>query len=145
MPGHFRFLDDIALADAAFEAIGDSPSDVATAAALAVIETMVDPQTVAEQWHRTITRQDTTLDDLIFDWLSDLVYIKNAEGMIFRDATALIQHEPAGLWNLRGTLIGEPIDPSRHELRADVKAVTKHRYEISHDGAHWLARVVLDI
>jgi SHS2 domain-containing protein len=144
--GHqYRVLEEIALADAAFEASGDSPSEVFLAAAQAVIETMVDPNTVASSWHRVVERKSSDLSALLFDWLSDIVYLKDAEGVVFREATVEVTQESRGGWYLHGMLTGEPIDPSRHELRADVKAVTKHLYQVQRQGHQWVARVVLDI
>ena len=61
------------------------------------------------------------------------------------EVTADVAPTDRGRWRLRGTLTGEPIDPSRHELRADVKAVTKHLYQVRQENGRWVARVVLDI
>ena len=47
MTSSFRFLEDIALADSAFEARGSTPSELFAAAGRAVIEAMVDPRTVS--------------------------------------------------------------------------------------------------
>lgn len=146
MTPRFRFLEDVALADAAFEASGDTPSELFVAAARAVMETLANPATVAATWQRTINRQAPDLAALLFDWLSDLVYLKDAEGVAFREATAVVSEDrPHGGWTVRGTVTGEPIDPARHELRADVKAVTKHLYEVKQVNGRWVARVVLDI
>jgi len=142
----FTFLEDVALADTALEARGDSPSELILAATQAVIETMVNPDTVSPRWHRTIEHQAPDLPSLLFDWLSDIVYLKDAHGVVFHEATAVVTEDrPHGGWNARGHLTGEPVDPRRHELRADVKAVTKHLYEVRRDDDHWIARVVLDI
>ncbi|MBM4124537.1 MAG: archease [Nitrospira sp.] len=146
----FTFLEDIALSDAAFEATGATPSELFQSAAQAVIETLADPRSVAPTWRRVVERQDQDLADLLFEWLSDIVYLKDAEGVVFRTAETVVSQETAtGPWRLQGLLMGEPIDPKRHELRADVKAVTKHLYEVRREDRHgkeqWLARVVLDI
>jgi SHS2 domain-containing protein len=145
MSHQYRVLDDVALADAAFEATGDSPSELFLAAAQAVIETMVDPTTVAPSWQRAFERQGADLPSLLFDWLSDIVYLKDAEGVVFREATAEVTQTDAAGWRLCGKLAGEPIDQTRHVLRSDVKAVTKHLYDVRHENGHWFARVVLDI
>jgi SHS2 domain-containing protein len=146
MAGEFRMLDDVALADAAFDASGDTPSDLFTAAAHAVVETMADPGTVQPQWQRTIEREAHTLDDLLFDWLCDLVYMKDAESVVFHSATAVVdQDRTHGTWKLSGTVSGAPIDPQRQEVRADVKAITKHLYEVQREHDRWHARVVVDI
>jgi SHS2 domain-containing protein len=142
----FRFLEEVALADAAFEATGDTLSDLFEAAAQAVIETLVNPVTITPTCRKTIERRAPDLPSLLFDWLSDIVYLKDAEGLLFKDATVAVQPDQSdGSWVLRATLAGEPIDPTRHELRADVKAVTKHLFEVRQDGRCWVARVVLDI
>lgn len=144
MPHEFTFLEDVALADAAFEATGDSPSELFLAAAEAVIETMVDRHTVSAAMQRIVQQQEDDIETLLFDWLSQIVFLKDAEGLVFREAAVEVDRRQ-GKWQLRGTLSGEAINPARHELRADVKAVTKHLYEVKQKDGRWYARVVLDI
>jgi len=145
MTCQYRVLENVALADAAFEAYGDSPAELFVAAAQAVIDTMADATTVRQAWRRTITREADDLSGLLFDWLSELVYLKDAEAVVFSGASAHVEQSPDGRWHLCGTLTGEPIDPARQALHADVKAVTKHLYDVRHVGNQWMARVVLDI
>jgi SHS2 domain-containing protein len=146
MTSSFRFLEDIALADSAFEARGGTPSELFAASARAVIETLADTRTVAPTLTRTITKSSPQLPDLLFDWLSDIVYLKDAEGLVFREAACAVSRGAAGdEWRLEGTLTGEAIDPARHDLRADIKAITKHRYDVRQDNGGWAATVVMDI
>ena len=150
MSGDFRFLEDVALADAAFDASGGSPSELFVAAARAVIGTMVNPSTVEPRASYDVSQEAPDIESLLFDWLSYIVYLKDAEGVVFREAAAIVSESrqgsgSSGTWSLRGTLTGEPIDQSRHELHADVKAVTKHLYQVRQDGDRWMARVVIDI
>ena len=146
MPGSFRVLDDVALADVAFEATADSPSELCLAATRALIEILANPKTVSRTWRRTYEQQAEQLADVLFDWLSEMVYVKDAEGVVFCEAAVTVVHDAAcQCWRLHGELIGEPIDPARHELRSDVKAVTKHLYEVYEAGGQWKATVVLDI
>lgn len=146
MPHSFRILEDVAVADVAFEAVGDAPSELFTGAAQAVMEILANPATVANTWRRTFEREDEQLADLLFDWLSEMVYCKDAEGVVFSQATATVAQDPSRrCWRLHGELVGEPIDPAAQELRSDVKAVTKHLYEVRESGGQWKARVVLDI
>lgn len=141
----FTFLENVAVADAAFEATGDSPSELFLAAAEAVIETMVDRRTVSAGLERTIEQEEDDLDTLLFGWLSQIVFLKDAEALVFCDVTVTVDRGQGESWRLRGTLRGEAIDQARHELRADVKAVTKHLYGVSQKNGRWFARVVLDI
>jgi SHS2 domain-containing protein len=145
MSEQFRFLDDVALADVAFEATGDTPSELFHAAALAIIDTMVNPATVTVHTTRLVEREEGSLEALLFEWLSAIVYWKDVEGMVYHEATVEVRDLSHAHWRLHGLLQGEPIDTNRHDLRADVKAVTKHLYRVQHDHHRWTARVVLDI
>ena len=146
MTARFRLIEDVALADAAFEATGDSPSELCLAAAQAVIATMVDPDTVRPTWRTTVTLRNRDFSELLFDWLSELVYLKDAEAVVFHEGVPTVTEGCAGAeWNLTATVTGAPCNPEEQELRADVKAVTKHLYEVRRLGDGWFARVVLDI
>ena len=116
MSASFRILDDIAVADVAFEATGRNPSELFVSAAQAVIDILANPATIGKVWHRTIEIADDQLGDLLFDWLSEIVYLKDAEGVVFCNALASVVHDSAhGCWRLHAELCGEPIDPARQE------------------------------
>ena len=140
----YRFLDDVALADLAFEASGDSLQDLFQGATNALIEALADPATVGTTWSRQIRRQEQDPAALLFDWLSDLVYWKDAASVVFSKAVLDLRHE-GGVLTLDATLFGERVDPSVHVLRADVKGVTKHLYELTRADDRWKARVVVDV
>lgn len=144
MAWSFRVLDEIAIADVAFEVVADAPSELCTAVAHALFETLADPKTVCRTWHRTIDLQHEQFPELLFAWLSEIVYWKDADGVVFCDASASTASD-GGYWRLHGTLDGALIDSSQQDLRSDIKAVTKHLYDVRQEGAGWTATVVLDI
>ena len=144
MPASFHFLDDVALADLAFDAEGDSVPEVFEAAASAVMEAMADPKTVGVTWERYVEHAEADLAELLFDWLSDFVYWKDAAGVVFSRASIALTQE-GGQWKLAGTLIGEPVNQATQVLRNDVKGVTKHLYRLHQDIGRWRVRVVLDV
>lgn len=144
MSSSFQFLDDIALADIAFEAKGDSAEELFCAATRALLETLADPTTVEDEWERKIHCAGDDLASLLFEWLSEIVYWKDAEGVVFHDAQLRLRQDN-GKWFLVARLQGAPVDRVRQELRNDVKGITKHLYEVRQDGLQWRARVVLDV
>ncbi|HKT34491.1 MAG TPA: archease [Nitrospira sp.] len=144
MSGSFRFLEDIALADLAFEAEGDSIEDLFQGATQALLETMADPQTVAATWQRHLVKTDVALDDLLIEWLSEIVYWKDAAGVVFREAPLHLTHEQER-WKVEATLIGAPVDQSLQTLRNDVKGITRHLYKVEQQGHRWKATVVVDV
>lgn len=140
----FRFLEEIALADIGFEAEGESVEDVFRGATQALLESMANPVTVSGGWERSIELTDMDLSSLLFEWLSEMVYWKDAAGVVYREAPLTLKREGDG-WQLRARLIGAPVNQRTQELHADVKGVTKHLYELKQTGDRWKVRVVLDV
>ncbi|MBX3330219.1 MAG: archease [Nitrospira sp.] len=141
----FHFLDDVAIADLAFDAFGDSLQELFQGATCAVIEALADPATVGVTWRQTIERTDEDPAELLFDWLSDLVYWKDAAGVVFSRSELTLIRQDHGCWKLTGLLYGEPVNGSAQTLRADVKGITKHLYEVNQEDMRWHARVVVDV
>lgn len=139
----YRYLEDVATADAAFEVEGKTLEELFRDAAIATFEVMVDTGTVKPEVTRKIELENEDVGDLFFDWLSELVYLKDAESLIFCRFDVNIRKNNA--YELKATASGEPIDQREHSLRSDVKAVTYHMFEVKKTGETWTARVVLDI
>ena len=139
-----RLRENIAIADAAFEVDASSVEEVFRGATQALLESLANPTTVSGGWERSIERTDGDLSALLFDWLSEIVYWKDAAGVVFREAPLTLARE-GDVWLLRARLIGAPVDYRTQELHADVKGVTKHLYHVSQDAGRWKALVVLDL
>lgn len=144
MSKRYTFLEDTAIADLAFEATGDTPAELFQAAGLALFEGMADTYRIRPRVRKEIRLRHAQLDQLMYDWLSELIFLKDAERLLFREfKVELTQNEE---WDLTATVRGEPIDPRRHRLRADAKAVTYHQFEVAQtETGTWKARVVVDI
>jgi len=124
----YKFLEDIAIADLAFEAYGKDLPELFTNAALATSDTMVNLKTVEPKTKKIITLKNRELYGLLFDFLSEIIYFKDAEYMVFSKFNVkLIKGE---IYRLEAEIFGEKIDPKKHELHSDVKAVTMHMFEI---------------
>ena len=146
MPGTFRFLDDIALADMAFDAEGNSLQELFDSTTQALLESLADPATIAQTWRHVVDLDEADIPALLFEWLGRLVYLKDAHGVVFHRVDLSLRHSPVqSSWHLHADVIGAPVNPATQELRSDVKGVTKHLYAVIQDGAAWKARVVLDV
>lgn len=148
----FRFLEDIATADAAFEAYGKTLEELFENCGLALEEVMVDTTTVnpitnyrfrRNALSRALPITNSNIEDLLFDFLSELVFLKDRDRLLF--SKIKVEIKKLRNWELRVELWGEVIDSSRHHLRADVKAVTKHLFKIEKEKEGYKAVVVLDI
>jgi SHS2 domain-containing protein len=141
--GRFTVLEDIALADCALDIEGKDLDDLFETAALALADVMVDPATVPPTVQRTVTLDAPRIDLLLYDWLSELIYLKDRDREVFAHVRARVEGQ--GPCRLTARLEGGIIDPERTELRADAKAVTFHRFVVEPMAEGWRARVVIDI
>lgn len=141
--GRYEVLEAMAVADCAIAVEAESLDDLFETAARAVAELMVDPATVSPGAERSVTLEASALDLLLYDWLSELIFLKDSERMVFPETSVRITAQaPARLVaRLRGTVI----DPARMALRADPKAVTLHQFALGPRDGGWWARVVIDI
>ena len=141
----YRFLEHMATADVAFEAIGTDLEELFVSAAKATINTMLDDlDTLTTRTSRNISLSNTELDLLLFDYLQELIYYKDSESLLLLPESIEV-NEKDGNYLLHSTLAGEKIDLSRHEQRTDVKAVTLHRFELKRISDGWRASVILDV
>ncbi len=140
----FKFLPDVALADIAFEARGATAEEAIAEAGRALIDMLAEPKTVEPKKEYNVELEAKSLDLLLYDFLSEIIYLKDTEVAVFHDLTLRVSGE--GPYKIEATLRGEPIDRERHELRNDAKAVTMHLFELTEqkDGS-WKAVVVIDI
>ena len=145
MSGGYRYLEDIAIADVAFQAWGQTREAVFEQAARATLNTMVeDLASVEAALVRSVALQGEQLDLLLFDFLNEIVFYKDAEQLLLLPAEIEIGGGEGALV-LRAVLVGEAIAPERHPLVVDVKAVTLHRFVLERREDRWWAEVVLDI
>lgn len=141
----FRFREDIAPADAAFEAWGATIEEVFVAAADATTATMVENiEAIEDRERRRIRLAERSADLLLFRLLEELIYLKDAERLLLRVPVLRIHAREGGLV-LEAEARGEVLDPARHHLLADVKAVTLHQLRVEQTARGWEALVVLDI
>ncbi len=141
----FEFLEDIATADIAFEAWGDTIEEMFIAAAEATMNVMVaDLEGIGRGEKREIDIRSDAVDMLLFNLLQEIIYFKDADQLLLRIENPKIGYED-GLYFAKATGRGERIDPERHQLIVDVKAVTLHKFKVEQTPRGWETLVILDI
>ena len=141
----YKYLDNIAIADAAFEAWADTLEDMFIAAADAALNVMVaDLNTISDRTQKTIELRDDSLEMLLFNFLQELIFYKDAEQLLLRIRKIHIKKNEKN-FSLTAEAYGEPANPKKHDLVVDVKAVTLHRLKVEQTADTWRATVVLDI
>jgi len=143
MPYHY--LEDIGTADIAFEATGSDLPELFRNAADATMNVMIDNLDAIEPRDtRHIELSNDELDMLLFNFLQELIYFKDAERLLLRARVVEID-EKDEKYILKAEAAGEPLDEARHHQRADVKAVTLHDFSVEKKNNGWKARALLDI
>jgi len=144
-PHPYRFREDVAIADVAFEAWGATLEGLFVAAADATTNTMAENLgAIEDKQRRPIRLEEESADLLLFRLLEELVYFKDAEGLLLRVPAVRIRRRDSA-FVLEAEARGEPLDPLRHRLQADVKAVTLHLLRVERTARGWEAFVVLDV
>jgi SHS2 domain-containing protein len=141
----YRYLEDIAIADVAFEAWGKTREEMFIAAADALMNVMVAELATIRAIDKVEFRlENEALDMLLFNFLNELIFHKDARQLLLR-ATSVAFSEADSHFTLHAKAAGERLDPARHPLIVDVKAVTLHRFRVEETAEGWWTEVVLDI
>jgi SHS2 domain-containing protein len=141
----FHYLEDVGTADIAFEATGRDLPELFTAAADATMNVMIDNLDAIEPREtRQIELSSDNIEMLLFDFLQELIYFKDARRLLLRVREAHIDQK-GETYFLKAKVAGEQVDNTRHLQRADVKAVTLHGFSVEKQDSGWKAKVLLDI
>jgi len=140
----YKFLEDIAIADVAFEAKGDNLEEVFIASAEAVFETNAEIKSVGDSFVHSFKLENEDIEKLFYDFLEEIVYIKDKEGVVFSKSEVKIE-EVEGVFKLTAKFCGEEIDQEKHELNVDVKAITLHGFTLKKEDNGYVAKVIVDI
>lgn len=102
---------------------------------------MIDPATVENRaWHERKVG-DGDYEGLLVAWLNDLLLLLNGEEFVPKVFVVDELTED----KVRATVHGEPVDPTKHHFRLDVKAATYHAVQVSKENSGWMARVIFDV
>lgn len=137
----FKFLEDIATADIAFEATGKTLEEMFESCGLATMQVMADLKYVDKDVKKIVDIKADSVEMLLKKFLDELIFVKDSELLLFSKFDAKIKKN--GGYRLHVTALGEKIDMKKHRLGVDVKATTMHMFEVT--GPPWKARVILDI
>ena len=127
-------------ADVGIIAYGVDLSQAFANAAKALSSLITELDDVEEILYRDIKLTAPDQESLLVEWLNELIYLFDAEGIIFKrfDITELNNTR------LKARSYGEKVDSSKHRLKIGVKAATYHMLKIDKDNG-CKAQVLFDI
>ena len=139
----YKFLEDVATADIAFEAYGKDEEELLTNAALALFDASANLEKIEGNKKKEIELEESSFERLFYDFLEELVFLKDADYMVFNKVNVKIKKNE--MYHLFAEAYGDTIDPDKHELKNDVKAVTLHQFKVEKTDEGWKAFVILDV
>ncbi len=127
-------------ADVGIIAYGADLSQAFANMAKGLFSLIADLDSVEEVLHRDVELSATDEESLLVEWLNELIYQFDTEGIIFKRFD-IIQLDSTRL-KARG--YGEKVDKSRHKLKMGVKAATYHMLKVD-KGEGGRVQVLFDI
>jgi len=129
-------------AEAGVIARGATLAEAFANAAEGMYSLVLELEGVREREEREVALEGESLESLLADWLQELVFLTETEGLVFR-RFAVDELSEAGL---RARAWGERFDPERHRSHnVMVKAVTQHLLEIAPEDGGYRVQVLFDI
>ena len=141
----YRYLEEIAIADVAFEAEGETIRELFESAGFAITNTMIrDLKQIERKIVKSFEVEAEDIEMLLFNFLQEIIFYKDAEQLLFNKFDLDIEQKEDRCF-LIAKAYGEEIDPKKHETVVDVKAVSLHRFKVEETGKGWRATVIVDV
>ena len=129
-------------ADVGYRAYGGSLDEAFQNAALAMFDVITDTSKIKSTIQKQVTIESEDLYALLYDWLSELIYLHDSLNIIFSQFKVNINRNEDN-YSLKASVWGETFNPKIHESREDVKAVTYHLMKIKEENGY-MVQVILD-
>ena len=127
-------------ADIGIRAYGVNKPEAYANAARAMFSLIADPDKIREVSYRDVKVTAPDREILAVEWLNELVYLFDAEQMLFKrfDITELTDT------GLKARCYGERVDKSRHEIKIGIKSATYHMLKVEQNDRYQV-QVLFDI
>lgn len=163
----YRFVDHTADVGAEIEAATLDALFAEAAAAFTDTLTVREGVRAVDEVRVELVADD--LDELMVEWLDELNFRFETEGLLVAEAAVEIEPRAAGRasggresgwhlekpsgdkgspggWHLSAVVRGEAYEPERHPVKVLIKAVTYYRLEVREtEGGGWFARMIFDL
>lgn len=127
-------------ADLMPEARGEDLPDLYASSVLTLFSLLVDRRTVRGGEVRTAEVSGDTPEERLLALLRTTFLLFAAHTFLVRTAHVTIKGKQVTL-----TVTGEPLDPSRHHIIREIKAVTAHAVAVGRSRGGWFSRFILDV
>jgi SHS2 domain-containing protein len=121
---HYELIDHTA--DVGVKAYGKTVAEAFAHAAVAMFDIITDESTIGSVGEYDIVLEAPDREQLLVDWLSKLLYLNDAEDLVFgRFEVTIIGNR------LSARIFGEKYDTKKHKMGVEIKAVTYHMVQVN--------------
>jgi len=99
-----------------------------------------DPSSIQPRETATFAVSGSEPDYLLLDWLNELLFHYDTTGWVGREFDVTLDDD-----RLQAIVRGEPVDPRRHGLAHEVKAITYHHLSVTETAEGWTGELIVDI
>lgn len=128
-------------ADIGVRAWGENLAQLFEASARGLFNVVVERGTFSAREMRKIELAAESREELLFAWLRELLYLFDTEHLVFSD----FKFRDLTDRKLSCDLTGEKLDPKKHPLGHEVKAVTRHQFKLEQKDNQFFTEFILDI
>jgi SHS2 domain-containing protein len=128
-------------ADLGLRIRADDLNSLFAEAGRALFSVIVDnPEDVCDVEEMQFTVKGSEVEELLHDWLTELLFTFHVSRRLLIKFDVNINSS-----GLTAVASGEKIDPKRHEINLEIKAVTWHGLKVAQTPTGWMAEVIVDI
>jgi SHS2 domain-containing protein len=128
-------------ADVGYRLFAPSLSELFVIAGRALFDAITELDSIRPEFERKIAVEAGDVEALLVAWLSELNFRCITELELFCE----FDIEAISPTTVRATVRGEKIDPARHVIQTEIKAVTYHELFVRESEGGWEAQVILDV
>ncbi len=127
-------------ADVGVKAWGEGLEEAVREIARGMFDVITDIDTVDAVEEKVVEVESDSLEMLVVDFLSELVFVFEVEGMVFSDFEIEIHEDDS--YRLKARCFGEKMDLQKHPQGSAIKAVSYHEIEVDREGK---VRIIFDV
>ena len=126
----------------AVKVVGASQADLFANSAYTLFDVLVaDLDKVDCKEHIPLEVEGTDRDDLMVNWMRELLYLYQGSGYLLKD----FQIREVKDTIVKAEVAGEKIDPDRHEIKQEIAAIAFHKSRMDKTGNQWTAQVIFEV
>jgi SHS2 domain-containing protein len=135
----FRTIEHTA--DIGIEVEASTLEELFSGAARAMFSLIVEEGTAGRSVERQVSLDASDLEELMFRWLNELVFLVSAERLVFSVFDVLEVRDD----HLSALVRGGPLEEAGGGLELEIKAATYHELSVERRGEEWFARAIFDV